>query len=106
MTGAAPGPLPSTASSWAGIAVGLSLAGFGFLAAAAEGMATAPGAMSGLVPLAIMVVGAALTAVGAASLALPRLRRASKHAAVAVLLGLLFLYVAGQILMLTGLYDA
>lgn len=92
-------------ASVAAVAAGAIVGGFGFLAAVAQGMATAPGRWSGLFPLALMVGGGALVLLGLASLAAPRLRPAAKKGAIAAVIGLAGLYVVGQLLIMTGFYD-
>jgi hypothetical protein len=97
-------PATSTVGAPIGaVAVGLLAAAFGFLAATAQGMATAPSRWAGLVPLAIMAAGSALAALGLASLPIPGLRSAAKWGAIAILIAFVGLYLLSQLLSVAGL---
>jgi hypothetical protein len=89
---------PAIGASIGAVAVGLLAAGFGFLAATAQGMATAPSQWAGL------VVGLALALLGLASLPMPGLRSAAKKGAIAILIAFIGLFVLSQILSVIGLY--
>ena len=105
MTRAARAPAPGRGASLAAIAVGAATAGFGFLAATASGMATAPDRDTGFFSMAVMTAGSMLFGLGIASFFSARLRPAARAGAILLAVALLALYIVGQVLIMTGLSD-
>ncbi|WP_129790974.1 hypothetical protein [Sphingosinicella sp. CPCC 101087] len=95
---------PAIGASIGAVAAGLLAAGIGFLAATAQGMATAPSQWAGLVPLGIIAVGLGLTVLGLVSLPVPGLRSAARTGAVVILIGFVGLFVLSRVISAIGLY--
>ena len=105
MTEPVPAPSQSLAGSFGAVAMGSLIGAVGFLAATAEGMATAPSRWAGVAPMALMAAGFALALLGLAALLAPHLRPAAKKGVIAALIGVIGFYAIYRLLMIAGLYD-
>lgn len=92
ITNNTPSPKPAISA----IVTGGLIALVGYVAAAAQGMATAPSDLTAIVAMAVTLLGFALALMGIASIWLPRLRRPARAGNYVALSVLVFAFLANQ----------